>query len=80
LFGSEADAVARELQQRLSDASAFQVDLPDGKTLDYGGASVGVVCLRPDSIDADDALQKADAAMYRVKMARSREARGNALH
>ena len=58
----------------------MKVELPDGKTLDYGGASVGVVCLRPDSIDADDALQKADAAMYRVKMARSREARGNALH
>lgn len=63
-----------------STSQKATIDLPDGKTLDYGGASVGVVCLRPDSIDADDALQKADAAMYRVKMARSREARGNALH
>lgn len=80
LFGSEADAVSRDLQQRLSEASVMKVELPDGKTLDYGGASVGVVCLRPDSIDADDALQKADAAMYRVKKAHSRGARGTALH
>ena len=73
LFGSEADAVVHELQQRLSAASIFQMELPDGSLLSYGGASVGVVCLRPEATDADDALQKADAAMYRVKTARNRE-------
>jgi diguanylate cyclase len=78
LFSSEAETVVQELQERLSAASIFALDLPDGTRLDYGGASVGVVCLQPESIDADDALQKADAAMYRIKMARNRES--SALH
>ena len=29
-----------------------------------------MVCLIPDSTDVDDALQKADAAMYKVKASR----------
>lgn len=68
--GEDGEALAQELQTRLSAASAFQVALPGGGTLAYGGASVGVVSLAADATDASDALQKADAAMYRVKLAR----------
>ncbi|WP_280187817.1 sensor domain-containing diguanylate cyclase [Delftia sp. PS-11] len=80
LLGDDADAVACDLQQRLTAASAFQLDLPDGRSLDYSGASVGVVCLRADATDAGDALQKADAAMYRVKLARTGAKGQSALH
>lgn len=68
--GEDGEALAQDLQKRVAAASAFQVPLEGGRTLDYAGASVGVVCLPADGTDASDALQKADAAMYRVKLAR----------
>lgn len=67
----DGDNVVRDLRQRLFDASVISLDLPDGRTIQYDGASVGVVCLSPDETDFDDALQKADAAMYRAKAARN---------
>ncbi|MDR0225090.1 MAG: sensor domain-containing diguanylate cyclase [Burkholderiaceae bacterium] len=77
----DGDAVAGELRERVAAASVFQLALPEGCTLDYGGASVGVVCLRADATDAGDALQKADAAMYRVKLSRGGQRHGlAALH
>lgn len=64
-----ADAVAG-LGQRLEQATACQVVLPSSATLDYPGASVGVVCLDPAECTVDTALQRADAAMYAVKRQR----------
>lgn len=66
----DGDTTSQELQRRLSSASVVRVELPDGRSIEYPGASVGVVCLDPDETDVDDALQKADAAMYRVKAMR----------
>lgn len=60
------------MQARLSKASATSLQLSDGRKIDYAGASVGMVCLMPDETDVDDALQKADAAMYKVKATRQR--------
>ncbi|MEG0046920.1 MAG: diguanylate cyclase, partial [Comamonas sp.] len=66
----DGDAALQDLQTRLSSASIASVELSDGSKIDYAGASVGMVCLMPDSTDVDDALQKADAAMYKVKASR----------
>lgn len=66
----DGDQMARNLQQRLFEASVACVELPGGGQFIYQGASVGIVCLPPDGTDLDDALQKADAAMYRAKAAR----------
>ena len=74
LIEADGDVVVKDLQQRLSKASVISVELADGRKIDYPGASVGVVCLTPDETDLDDALQKADAAMYRVKAARQKDA------
>ncbi len=38
-------------------------------SLNYQGASVGLVAVTPDT-DADSALQQADLAMYQTKQAR----------
>ena len=73
LIEADGDVVVKDLQQRLSKASVISVELADGRKIDYPGASVGVVCLTPDETDLDDALQKADAAMYRVKTARQKK-------
>lgn len=66
--------VALDLQQRLEAASSIEVSLSGGRELIYGGASVAVIQLSPDDTDVDDALRKADAAMYRVKAARQKRA------
>ena len=59
-----------DLRNRLFSASIASVELSDGSKIDYAGASVGMVCLVPENTDVDDALQKADAAMYKVKASR----------
>ena len=66
----DGDAVLEDLRTRLFSASIASVELSDGSKIDYAGASVGMVCLVPDNTDVDDALQKADAAMYKVKASR----------
>lgn len=73
LLDGDGDAVVKDLQRRLTKASVISVELADGQKIEYPGASVGVVCLAPDETDLDDALQKADAAMYRVKSARQKD-------
>ncbi len=60
----------QELQRRLSSVSVTCVELADGRRIAYPGASVGLVGLNPDETDVDDALQKADAAMYQIKSVR----------
>jgi diguanylate cyclase len=65
-------AAASLLQQRL--ASATVAAYPAGMaTLDYAGASVGVACLDPQS-SVEEVLRESDAAMYRVKLTRRRQA------
>lgn len=73
-LNDDGAVVARELQQRLAAASAITLSLSRGRELVYQGASVAVISLSPDQTDVDDALQKADAAMYRIKAERQQRA------
>jgi diguanylate cyclase len=57
------------LQRRLFGATIGEFNL-GGTTLPYAGASVGVVCIDPRKTSVDEALQLADAEMYRIKNAR----------
>lgn len=70
LLEDDGEAVARDLQRRLFNASVTTVELADGRRIEYAGASAGMVCLMPDDTDIEDALQKADAAMYKIKVDR----------
>lgn len=70
-------AAEAELQQRLTVATECQVALPDS-LLRYPGASVGVVAIRPADTPPAQALERADAAMYRVKFAH--QAAANTRH
>ena len=75
-------AVAQQgLEQRLRAASVCDLVLPQGSTLHYPGASVGVVPVSGD-LSVDQALQQADHAMYHDKQLRHpRGGRpGSALH
>jgi diguanylate cyclase len=68
--GESPEQAARGWQQRLQAASTRCFDLPGGPRIDYGGASVGIVAIGPGEADADQALRRADAAMYEVKRER----------
>lgn len=65
---------ARALADRLGEGSIGDIRL-NRTTLDYGGASVGVVAVDPRTTSAEEALRLADDAMYAVK--RSRRAVAN---
>jgi diguanylate cyclase len=60
---------AGHLQQRLTAATIGRYALGNGD-LRYAGASVGVVALLPDGLDADEAIKLADSEMYKVKQQR----------
>ncbi|PTQ70043.1 GGDEF domain-containing protein [Pseudomonas sp. GV071] len=60
---------ADHLQARLTSATIGRYALDNGE-LRYAGASVGVVALMPDGVDADEAIKLADREMYRVKQQR----------
>ncbi|HEX7387693.1 MAG TPA: sensor domain-containing diguanylate cyclase [Castellaniella sp.] len=63
------EAANQALQCRLAEASIGTYDI--GTTsIDYGGASVGVVAIDPLEVDAEGALRLADSLMYQVKKAR----------
>lgn len=71
-------AAARQaFQERVFLATAGQYQLGDVR-LDYAGASVGVLHVRPGTHDAGQALRKADALMYEVKKARRAASRRRA--
>ncbi|RYH61607.1 MAG: sensor domain-containing diguanylate cyclase [Alcaligenaceae bacterium] len=67
----EAASIARDaLYSRITQATQGRIDLP-GSSLDYEGASVGVVTIPPDQPHSvDEALQAADKNMYQAKIAR----------
>lgn len=60
---------ALQLQGRLTGATIGRYALDNGE-LRYAGASVGVVALMPDGVDADEAIKLADREMYKVKQRR----------
>lgn len=66
--GIDAEDAAKSLRVRLAKATAGRYLLGD-VTLDYAGASVGVVVLH-GGVDAETALRDADAAMYADKRSR----------
>ncbi|MBO9687186.1 sensor domain-containing diguanylate cyclase [Roseateles chitosanitabidus] len=69
----EALIAARTLEQRATLATVGRFEL-DGRTLQYAGASVGVVAINPVGATAEDALHQADERMYEIKRARRRAA------
>lgn len=68
----EALQAAATLQQRATLATVGHFEL-DGETVQYAGASVGVVALNPVGLTAEEALHRADARMYEVKRARQQQ-------
>lgn len=60
---------AEQLQQRLTAATVGSYALGNGE-LRYSGASVGVVALLPEGMEADEAIKLADREMYKVKQQR----------
>lgn len=60
---------ALQLQERLTSATIGRYALDNGE-LRYAGASVGVVALMPDGVDAEEAIKLADREMYKVKQRR----------
>ncbi len=68
--GAEDFETSREaIGERLKSLTSGRFHL-DGVTLDYPGASVGVVTSEDDERSCDALLARADEAMYRVKQAR----------
>lgn len=64
---ASATEATTELARRLIDQTVGRYEL-SGSSIDYSGASVGVVSVTSGT--AEDALRLADAAMYRVKRQR----------
>jgi diguanylate cyclase len=67
-----ADAASAVLRERLQGATCGRFDIGDGVSIDYDGASVGVVLASTGEVDAEAVLARADRAMYVSK----RERRG----
>ncbi|MEJ5208120.1 sensor domain-containing diguanylate cyclase [Denitratimonas sp. CY0512] len=65
--GDDPELARGTLASRLEAATCGRFDLGNGLTLDYGGASIGVVVSAPGDEDLDALLARADAAMYEVK-------------
>ena len=68
-FDQAPNAAARSLAERLGESTVGELRL-QGATLDYRGASVGVVAIDPRTTSAAQALRLADEAMYAVKRGR----------
>ena len=60
---------ARAMADRLAENTIFELKLRH-LTIDYGGASVGVVAVDPRTVSAEAALRQADTAMRAVKQSR----------
>lgn len=68
--GQDSAEAVRSLRHRLEEATVCRVTLADHRTLEYPGASVGVICVDPELCTADLAIRHADQAMYAAKQAR----------
>lgn len=67
----EMRSAAGVLHDRLATATIGHYPLQGIQGgLNYRGASVGVVALLPEDLDADEAIRQADGEMYRVKQQR----------
>lgn len=66
---SVARIAARSLQERCASATVGSF-VCQASAFHYTGASVGIVPIDPRCVDANQALQLADAAMYEMKRAR----------
>ncbi len=65
----DAEEAARSLEERATAATVGRYQLGE-HVVPYEGASVGVVALDPNGLDAEAAVRLADARMYEVKRAR----------
>jgi diguanylate cyclase len=65
----EAQTAAQILQQRVTLSTVGRFLLGD-QSLQYAGASVGVVAVDPAGLGAEAAIRLADAQMYEIKRAR----------
>lgn len=67
-----SEAAAGALRERLFRATMGAFDLGQ-HTIDYAGASVGIVVIDPARVDAEAALRLADQQMYDAKRARRQQ-------
>lgn len=68
-LGEPTGPAVQAFQKRVSDATVGSVPM-GAYTIDYAGASAGVVAIDPLVTPLDEALKQADAAMYVVKRTR----------
>ena len=68
-LGESPRTGAMALGDRLAENTKGELRL-ENMTIDYAGASVGVVAVDPRTTSAEEALRQADAAMYAVKHSR----------
>lgn len=71
--GDDPERARALLASRLAAATCGQFELGNGRVLDYGGASLGVVVSAPGEQDVDALLAHADAAMYADKHERKHQ-------
>jgi len=67
--GPAVEAARQAFGLRVAEATRGRFE-GAGATIDYAGASVGVVAVPPGDMDIDEALHRADLAMYAAKQAR----------
>ncbi len=67
--GPGVDAAREAFAQRIAEATAGRFHC-EGVTIDYPGASVGVIAAAPGGLDEHQVLREADRAMYQAKQAR----------
>lgn len=65
----DLDAALEAFIRRIAETTIGKFSCPN-VTLDYAGASVGGITVLPHTLDAVTALEQADQAMYKVKLAR----------
>jgi diguanylate cyclase len=73
LAGETLEQARQAFEQRIFLATVGEFTL-GGHAIRYQGASVGVLAIHPGTLDAASAIQRADAAMYAVKLARKQAA------
>lgn len=66
---ADLDAALQAFTDRIGKSTVGQFTCLD-TTIDYAGSSVGGVVVLPHTLDAVTALEQADQAMYKVKLAR----------